>query len=123
MIFSFALTAKKAKDLGVDDPLITGIKTQTRRCWKDSHAERIANAIASDHRKHEAWDGLPYSRSAKRLGYIHISGAPYKQRVGDINDGELFAEGNLWNKEEFLALFPSPDTIIWVMTWDHFSLD
>jgi hypothetical protein len=45
MIISFSITSKRAKELGVKDPLFEGIKTVTRRKWSDEDTRKYCEIL------------------------------------------------------------------------------
>jgi len=48
---------------------------------------------------------------------------PYQERLADMLESDLEAEGGLWaDKEEFLNLFSDPDLIVWVVRFELFQM-
>lgn len=91
MIVSFAHTT---------DALLSGLKTVTRRDWCDSHAAKFGTGQLVD-----AYDHLPRSGGHK-VATIRLTCDPYKERLIDMPDSDLAAEGGLWRtKEDFIDCF------------------
>lgn len=116
MIISFGTTCKLSKEKSIPDPLIQGIKTMTRRNWKQSHIEKLILNIDNEH---DAYNKATYAKGQK-IGIIKLTEKPYLQRLGDMPKEDLYHEGNLWNsKEEFFkSLKCSPDSEVWVLKFE-----
>lgn len=96
MIISFAWTTKA---------LLAGEKTVTRRMWKRSYMRSWEFAWYGGRRRHQAYDKLPY-RGGSRLGEIELTCCPYWERLCDMPEEDLAAEGGLWpTLDDFIAGF------------------
>lgn len=113
MIISFGTTCKKAEELGVADPLLTGIKTVTRRKWKQSH---IDNLIKNIDDYHDAYSAAPYAKG-KKIGKIKLTKLPYQQNIKEMTEKDLINEGNFWKTvPEFAKCIGcSINDIVWVI--------
>lgn len=88
---------------------LAGRKTCTRRMWKDSTFQRWCRAWDQGRHVHWAWDRQPRF-GGRRLGRIRLTCRPYRERLGDMPEADLEAEGGLWaSKAEFVALFGGED--------------
>lgn len=103
MIISFARTT---------EALLERRKTVTRRKWKDSTAAKFHEGDLVD-----AWDHVPRVKGAQKVGVIRLTADPYKERLGDMPEADLEAEGGLWaSKKEFIDQFGGdPDLEVWVV--------
>jgi hypothetical protein len=120
MIISFSLTTKIAKEKGVPDPILAGVKTCTRRNWSEKQAEKWLNAYHKGDRIHQAWSNNPYVKGAYKLADIEVTAEPYQEPLNLMSEQDLFCEGNLWeSKSDFMQLFESPNCLVWVL---RFSL-
>jgi hypothetical protein len=55
-------------------------------------------------------------KGAKKIADIQLTQLPYQERLADMSFSDLDAEGGLWgSKDEFINLFGSPDTVVWVV--------
>jgi len=101
------------------DALLAGNKTCTRRCWSERTAKSWINAYKSDRLIHSAWDKTPFCRGARKIADIRLTKGPYQERLADMPQSDLSAEGGLWSsKEEFINLFGSPDKVVWVVRFE-----
>lgn len=99
--------------------LLSGKKTCTRRRWKDKHAADWLRACNSGRWIHQAWDKMPFTEGAKKLADIRLLQLPYQERLADMPDSDLEAEGGLWaDKAEFLAQFGDPEQLVWVVRFE-----
>ncbi len=97
------MTANLADKLNKKDPLYEGIKTVTRRMWTDTKFKSVCNQYEAGLRRHAAWSNLPFVSGAKHIGWIELTQIPYRERLIDMPDEDVFYEGNLWeSKEEFI---------------------
>jgi hypothetical protein len=109
MIISFAWTI---------DPLLAGLKTCTRRCWSETHFQRWVKAWREGRHIHEAWDRLPHI-GGKRRAWIRLTCEPYQERLCDMPESDVEAEGGLWaSKEEFISLFGDPEKVVAVVRFE-----
>jgi len=84
---------------------LAGNKTCTRRKWKDMQFERWVRAWREDRHVHDAWSNLPFVAGARTLGRFRLTCEPYRERLADMTEADLQAEGGLWrDKEEFVDL-------------------
>lgn len=95
MIISFAWTV---------GPLVAGLKTRTSRDWSERHMAAWQRAWDEGRLVHQAWDKSPRA-GGKRRGYIRLTKRPRWERLGDMTNADLEAEGGLWaTREEFVEL-------------------
>lgn len=78
MIISFAFTAAAVR---------SGVKTVTRRMWKDSHAAKFKRGMVVD-----AWGALPFA-GGQKFGTITLDADPYQKPIREINAADIAAEG------------------------------
>ena len=120
MILSFAWTT---------DVLLAGKKTCTRRVWSDRTARAWVNAYTSDAPKatcpfrdrliHSAWNKCSFLKGAKKIADIRLTQLPYRERLANMPESDLEAEGGLWaSRDEFINLFGSPDIVVWVVRFE-----
>jgi hypothetical protein len=84
---------------------LNGLKTCTRRDWKDRHFQQWVRAYQNDHLVHDAWSNLPFVAGAEKIGRFRLACEPYRERLADMREEDLVAEGGLWeSKEEFIRL-------------------
>ena len=87
------------------EAFLQGKKTVTRRRWTDSYFQYWVTAWRRGQHIHEAYDKTPRS-GGKRIGRIRLTCCPYRERLADMPESDLDAEGGLWaNKEEFIEVF------------------
>ncbi|MCT7953376.1 hypothetical protein NG798_26610 [Ancylothrix sp. C2] len=118
MILSFSITSKLAKEKGMDDPLLTGTKTVTRRLWKPATAEKYQR-IFHHQEIVRAWNNAPYVPGSHHIADIILTHIPYQEKLMDMPESDLLAEGGLWGtKDEFIRCVcrgkPNPDLVVWV---------
>lgn len=120
MIISFSITAKRAEELKVKDPLLAGIKTVTRRNWSEITYQRITNSYDNNNRRHYAWTNCSFVPGAKPLGSLELTHRPYLQKLEDMPDEDVYHEGNLWeSKAEFIkTLGISPNSVLTVVRFE-----
>ena len=103
-----------------------GHKTQTRRVWKDSHAAKFIKAFdraaaAGQQLRVPAID-KGYHAGGKQIGSCVITERPYRQRLSDMPDGDLLAEGGMSaTVGEFISQYfkGNTDLEVWVINF-HF---
>lgn len=116
MNISFAMTAQKAAEMGLPDPLLNGIKTVTRRNWTDNTFSRIANSFDHGNCLHEAWSNCTFVPGAKRLGHLFLTSRPYREALKDMPESDVYHEGNLWrSKDEFIKFLGRPGKVVTVI--------
>lgn len=118
MILSFSITSKLSREKGVADPLLSGTKTVTRRLWKPTTAEKYQR-IFQQQKLIQAWNNAPYVPGSKHIANLLITELPYQEKLGDMPESDLIAEGGLWStKDEFIHCVckgkPNPDLVVWV---------
>jgi hypothetical protein len=60
-------------------------------------------------RVHDAWDKNP-RYGGQRVGQFQLTSRPYWERLEDMPEADLEAEGGLWMSiKEFVAMFPDPE--------------
>lgn len=94
MILSFAWTL---------EPLLSGRKTRTCRDWSERHMRVWQNAW-DEGLVHQAWDKSPRA-GGKCRGFIKLVKRPRWERLCDMTEADLVAEGGLWaTREELIEL-------------------
>jgi hypothetical protein len=82
-----------------------GDKTCTRRQWSQRHMEMWQRAWDQDKHIHDAWDKSPRCKG-KKIGQFRLTCRPYWERLADMPEQDLSAEGGLWSGvDEFIELF------------------
>jgi hypothetical protein len=106
MIISFAWTT---------EALINGHKTVTRRFWHDKTAKACSPGTV-----HQAWDKNPRFKG-KRIGFVKIKNI-YKQKLSQMTEDDLIAEGNRYrywkNLAEFVEMMGGPEAEPWVIEFE-----
>ena len=113
MIITFSTTAKLAAKANKPDPLLTGIKTVTRRKW----CARTAKSWIKHWKKpHKAYDTAPYCQG-KQIGIIELKCPPYQEKLADMPVTDLYHEGDFWNslEEYYAAIDCTKDDLVWVV--------
>src|SRR3990167_1798886 len=99
MIISMAWTAS---------PYLAGHKTCTRRIWTDAYLVQWQRAWDEGRLVHDVYDRSPRV-GGKRIGQMRLTARPCRERLADMPESDLQAEGGLWSsKEEFIELFGGP---------------
>lgn len=100
----------------ITDTFFSGTKTCTRRDWSDRTFEQWCRAWDNGKLIHDAWDKSPRCGGSK-IGKIQLIQKPYRERLADMPESDLIAEGGLWeSKEEFIELQGSdPDKVVAVI--------
>ena len=94
-ILSFALTCEE---------FLSGKKTVTRRNWADSHYAMWARLWDTDRHVHDAYDNNPRAGGTK-IGRIMLTARPYRERLADMPNEDLIAEGGMCSSlEDFCQL-------------------
>jgi len=95
MILSFAWTTTA---------FLAGRKTCTRRDWADRTMLAWQHAWDRGDLVHDAVDKLLF-RGGKRIGRLKLTCRPYRERLGDMPERDLAAEGGMWaDLDEFIML-------------------
>lgn len=99
MIISFNLTEKEFLD---------GIKTESRRDWKDRTLKSAQNAWDQGRHVHLAVSkGL--HRGGKAIGYLKFTARPVRERLSSMTKENLKAEGGMCKSvSEFCRLVKQP---------------
>ena len=101
MILSFAWTL---------EPLLAGNKSCTRRAWNDSYFMSWVRAYDKGQFIHQAWSMSPRA-GGECVGRIRLTHRPYWERLGEMPESDLEAEGGLWDSlDDFFALFDCKPT-------------
>ena len=102
--------------------LLSGQKTVTRRAWKDNQAYKFI----------DDWDAKPgefiypaltksYQAGGKRVGYVRLTHRPYQEKLADMPDSDLAAEGlSDLSKQEFINKFfeGNDQQEVWVIRFE-----
>jgi hypothetical protein len=92
---SFALT---------ENEFLSGIKTVTRRDWKDSHFQKWVKWWHEGKRIHQAWNKVPFA-GGHQIGWFELICEPYRERLADMPESDLAAEGGMCaTKDEYFQL-------------------
>jgi hypothetical protein len=112
MNISFGLT---------QDALLGGHKTVTRRNWSARTVSSCIKAFNRGMRVHQAWSQCSFVKGAHPIALIEFTRVPYLERLADMPEADLIAEGGLWaTKKEFIDLFGgAPQQMVLVI---HFRL-
>lgn len=107
-IISFALTTKE---------FLSGRKTVTRRDWSDHHLAMWQAQWDVGRLEHDAWNKSPRSVGGRRIGRFRLMVRPYRERLADMPEGDLFAEGGMCATiDDFCELIgKSPDDVMTVV--------
>jgi len=106
MIISFAWTSSV---------LMEGKKTVTRRQWTESYFKKWCGMFKRGLLIHQAYDKVPYA-GGKKLCDIKLTHIPYKEKLKDMPESDVQAEGGLWkDKKEFISLFGDPEMEVTVI--------
>lgn len=97
MIISFGWTAQYLPP--------NGTKTCTRQVWTPKTFSTWESAFKSDYRHHIAVD-KKISYGGKRIGTIFLTDRPYLQRLSEMPESDLIAEGGMAaTLDEFIAKY------------------
>ncbi|MBE9056341.1 hypothetical protein [Sphaerospermopsis sp. LEGE 08334] len=118
------MTTNLADRLGKKDPLYEGVKTVTRRLWTDTKFKSICNQYDAGIRRHAAWSAQPFVPNAKHIGWVNLTQLPYREKLEDMPEEDVFFEGNLWrSKDEFIKFVDiHPDNLVTVIRFDFVPL-
>ena len=99
MNISFALTKNE---------FLAGIKTETRRDWKDRTLKTWQNAWDAGRRTHQATDKLLH-RGGKIIGRFELTARPEREPLSIMTAENLKAEGGMCaTLTEYFALIKQP---------------
>jgi hypothetical protein len=95
--------------------LVNGLKTCTRRRWKP----RTAMQFKAD-TVHVGWSNLTRVAGARRLAMIRATTDAYLERLGDMPEADLAAEGGMCETVgEFITLIEGrPDELLYVARFE-----
>ncbi len=96
-------------------------KSVTRRVWKDSHAAKFIRAYENNQLV-EALD-KDARKGGKRIGYLELVCEPYKEKLSDMPDSDLQAEGGMVaTTQEFINQFfdGNADNEVWVVRFKFY---
>lgn len=82
---SFSLTTKE---------FLNGHKAVTRRRWKPRHLAMWQRFWDTGRLEHDAWDKLPHA-GGKKIGRFRLTCRPYLERLIDMPESDLAAEGGM----------------------------
>lgn len=109
MIISFAWTTVV---------LLSGKKTCTRRRWSERYFRQWVRAWQEGRLVHDAYNRLPRA-GGKKVGEIRLTCEPYWERLRDMPEGDIEAEGGLWDsREEFIELFGNSEEKVVVVRFE-----
>jgi uncharacterized protein YqfB (UPF0267 family) len=93
--------------------LLAGRKTVTRRAWNDDYAGKFrAGDLVQAYNRSPRFGG-------QRVAYIRLTADPYWERLADMPEADLAAEGGLWaTREEFIAAMGGPEQTVWVIRFE-----
>jgi hypothetical protein len=95
MILTFAKTEAE---------FLAGIKTVTRRFYKSTQTARWQAQWDKGNHIHKAYDKSP-RQGGKQIGWLKLTERPYVERLSDMPESELEAEGGMVDSlEAFQAL-------------------
>jgi hypothetical protein len=113
-----------AISFGKVDPELLNSKSVTRRNWVDSYAQKFIRAYRKGKRVKALDKGFQYG--GKQIGWLTLLEEPYEQKLSDMPDTDLAAEGfpNL-SKAEFINQFfeGKPETVVWVVRFKFEPLE
>jgi hypothetical protein len=99
-------------------------KTVTRRCWKDSHAKKFANAFHQNKLIKALDKDIRYG--GKQIGWCRLLCAPYKEQLSAMPQNDLKAEGGMCDSiEQFIQhYFKGNSSLeVWVIRFEFVTLD
>lgn len=90
-------------------------KTQTRRKWKDSHAQKFINAF------HKGASIKAYDKDPRYKGECILTREPYQQLISEMPSYDLIKEGGMCNTvQEFVDKYfaGNANTVVWVVDFE-----
>jgi len=98
---------------------LEGMKTVTRRDWVKKHLEMWQRFWDTDRLVHDAWDKIPIA-GGKPIGKIRLTARPYQERLADMPNEDLIAEGGMcMTLEDFYCLIgKSSEEIVSVVRFE-----
>lgn len=110
---SFGYTAKE---------LIAGKKSVTRRSWKTNYVQKILNRFYQGLTIYPAFDCDPNKYpEAQQLGWVRLTQKPYQERLIDMPESDLIAEGGMSDtKEAFINKYFKGEAqkSVWVIRFE-----
>lgn len=94
-------------------------KTVTRRTWKETHAQKFINAF-NQNKLVRAFD-KDVRYGGKQIGWCRLLCAPYKERLCDMPEADLLAEGGMCSAiGEFIQQYfdGNPRLEVWVIRFE-----
>jgi hypothetical protein len=95
--------------------LLAGIKTCSRRRWKEVTAKQYRKGTL-----HTAWNKNTRVKGAIRVARIRATADAYPERLGDMPESDLIAEGGMCKTvAEFIRFVQgTPDEVLWVARFE-----
>jgi len=85
--------------------MLSGRNTRTRRDWSEPPFQRWVKSWSQGRHIHDAWDRIPIA-GGRKIAQIRLTCEPHRERLGDVPEDDLEAEGGLWDSlGDFIALF------------------
>ena len=106
-LISFAMTV---------DEFLSGEKTCTRRDWSDNYRKLWQKWWDEGKYVHTAYDKNPRN-SGKVIGHFMLTKRPYREKLCNMPESDLMAEGNICETREsfFRLIGKTPDDIVTVV--------
>jgi len=98
-------------------------KTVTRRTWKDVHAQKFISAFSQNKLLVRAFDKDP-RYGGKQIGWCRLTRAPYQERLCDMPEEDLLAEGGMCDTiAEFVQRYfdGNPRLEVWVVRFEFIA--
>ena len=96
----------------------------TRRCWKDSHAKKFANAFHQNKLIKALDKDIRYG--GKQIGWCRLLCGPYKEQLSAMPQNDLKAEGGMCDSiEQFIQRYFKGNSSleVWVIRFEFVALD
>ncbi|MEG4007753.1 hypothetical protein QUA41_17855 [Microcoleus sp. Pol11C1] len=96
----------------------------TRRVWKDKHAQKFVNAFHHNKLVKALDKDIRYG--GKQIGWCRLLGAPYKEQLAAMPDGDLQAEGGMCSSvAEFIQQYFKGNSSleVWVIRFEFMPLE
>ena len=96
----------------------------TRRCWKDSHAKKFANAFHQNKLIKALDKDIRYG--GKQIGWCRLLCAPYKEQLSAMPQADLAAEGGMCDSiAQFIQRYFKGDSNqeVWVIRFESIALN
>lgn len=104
--------------------LLAGIKTCTRRSWKDSYAAYFKKVFEEG--RLVPCLNKSFRNGGRIIGYAKLICVPYKESLQDMPINDLEAEGGMCSTvEEFIDKYFKGEKAcsVWVVRFEFFSLE